>query len=366
MTRIPIDFVVAGGRTLGLGHVVRSAALAREARFRGWSVRCFLDGDATATEVWERASGARALPWDPDFDGFAPIVALDRPNEKSALLARLDARRARALLIDDARTYRRAPQAPRAWRLLPGLHHPCVETSGATDAEGFALLSGPHYAILSEDHRTCAPRDLDTRSSILVSLGGSDPHRIGPDIARAARRAADTLTRASESSTSLDVDVVFGPAFDDPGDREAHRLEADGCRVHRALDAPAMAERMRAARLAIIGFGTSASELACHGTPFLTVAHHDGDRGPARDLEARGFGRVLGSARHIDRVPIETRVKRALRDDHWMRKSARLGRRAIGAGAGAVRVFDRLEADLALRSARTHEPLPEHDESATA
>ena len=352
MSPVPIDFVVQGGREQGLGHVVRSARLAAEAARRGWRVRGFVEGDAAARGVWEETCEQPALSLTESASPFAPIVGLDGPEHKGDLLERLARSGVRPLLIDDERTYDCAPEAPRGWRLLPGLHHAPVETSGATDAAGFALLSGPGFSILPDAHRDLAPTPASERSSVLVSLGGADPHRIAPLVARAAIEAVEALRDHALPHMTMTVDVVFGPCFSDPGEREAERLRDVGCVVHQALEAPQMAARMRAAKLALIGFGTSLTELAWHGTPCLTVTHNDADRGPARDLEARGLARVLGNARRLERVPLATRIKRALLDDHWRAESASAAREAIGDARGIDRLFDRIESDLCLRSGR--------------
>lgn len=356
MNRLPIDFVASGGRDLGLGHIVRSARLAREANARGWSARGFVDGDEVAHRIWRETSGFEAQPFDATLEGYAALVALDGPADKTPLLRRLGRLGCRPVLIDDERPYVNPAQSPRGWRVLPGLHHARCETSGATDAQGFALLSGPHYTILAEDHRrfaTPTPTDAD-RDRVLVTLGGSDPHRAGPVIAHAARAALSTWARHDPSADRLGVDVVFGPSFEDPDEREANALREAGCRVHRSLDASAMAARMRAARIALVGFGTTVSELAWHATPFLTITHHEADRGPARDLEARGYGRMLGTASRLDRLPAAARIEHALRDTEWQRQSAALARRALGDGKGAGRIFERIEIELALRAAGPH------------
>ncbi|MEM9175867.1 MAG: hypothetical protein AAGC67_11590 [Myxococcota bacterium] len=365
MSPIPIDFVAHGGRDQGLGHIVRSARHAAEAIDRGWRVRGWVEGDDAALAVWARTCGRPARPLREAHEAFAPIVAVDGPDDKRALLGRLGEIGARPLLIDDERAYARRPNAPRGWRLLPGLHHAPVDTSGATDASGFALLAGPRFAILSDAHRFAPEPTRAERSSLLVSLGGSDPHRAGPRVALGALEALGTLAHRDEIEMPDRVDVVFGPCFVDDDAREARALRDAGCFVHHALDASGMSDRMQQARLALIGFGTSVTELAWHGTPFLTLTHRERDRGPARNLEARGYGRVLGSAQRLDRVPIAKRVRRALLDGLWQEESARAARLAVGDARGASRLFDRIESDLALRSARGS-ALPERAADAAA
>ena len=362
MSALPIDFVASGGRELGLGHIVRSARLAREAARRGWSVRGLVDGDAVAHRVWRETSGFEARRFAPDSDRFAPLVSLDGPYDKRPLLERLAGLGVRPILIDDERPYAIAPASPRGWRVLPGLHHARCETSGATDAQGFALLSGPRYAILSDAHRAHATPRTGPRKSILVTLGGSDPHRAGPLVGLAARAAVRELARTGSGFRELQVDVVFGPSFEDPADRDASLLEAAGCRVHRGLDAFGMADRMRLARLAIVGFGTSVTELAWHATPFLTIPHHDHDRGAARDLASRGFGRTLATARRLNRSAVSRHILDALRDETWRTTSATRARDVLDDGDGVARIFARIETELALRAPG---PRPRHHEATT-
>ena len=192
-----------------------------------------------------------------------------------------------------------------------------------TDSQGFALLSGPRFAILAEAHRRFSVPAAAERNSVLVTLGGSDPHRASPVVARAARQALSEWQASDGEAIPLHVDVVFGPSFEDPGDREAEALREAGCRVHKGLDAPAMAARMRAARVALVGFGTAINELAWHATPFLTITHHDSDRGPARDLEACGFGRHLGPAHTLERLPLVAPIDAALLPSDVPERSAR-------------------------------------------
>jgi len=343
-----IEFILAGGAGVGLGHVVRCAAIAVEARTRGWDVRAFLDGDHAARATWKALSGEAIEGGSQDWQASPAysVAALDFPNEKHAWLERLSRAGVRSLLIDDTRGARRAD-----WTLLPGLHHSldAGPNHAREPADGNRLFCGARYAILPEAHRRASRTPLKGRDRVLLSLGGADPHRLTPILAPIL---IDTLRRYAGQIPATTLDVVLGAAYEDPGQMLKSRLEARGAHVFRALDASAMAERMRRARVAVIGFGTSLTELAWHGTPFLTVTHHESDRAPARDLEANGLGRVLGTASRLDPQRVERRIVRALLDREWLEDSSDLAYHMLRGGMGVRHLLERLEDSLSHRSNR--------------
>ena len=219
-------------------------------------------------------------------------------------------------------------------------------------------MIGPSYALLSREHLARNPIPLNTRHRILLSMGGSDPHRFTPRIVRAI---SVVLASRSLRSSINGVDVVLGAGFEDPKGLEAQAIEDLGFQVHRTVSADKMAELMHRARLALIGFGVSLSELAWHNTPFLSVPHHDADRAPARDLAANGVGRILASGSELDRNQMVNRITAALEDQEWQRSSSALANTALEGGSGADRVLSRLEDDLAKRKLagdQTERPTP--------
>lgn len=341
-----IDFVFSGGAGVGLGHVVRCATLAAAAQRRGWRVGGWLDGDDAARAKWQELTGR-------DVDGAradlsprrrAGVVALDFPETKPHWIERLAGRASPVLVIDDA-----GDVAGATWQLLPALHHG-LDRAGEPDAGGGRprRLVGPRYAVLPDAHRRLGPDWTAPRTRLLVSLGGADPHRVGPALARRS------IEVARVTDPTLAVDVVLGPAFADAGDVESDRLTALGAHVHRGPAMAEMARLMARARLAVIGFGTSLGELAWHGTPFVCVPHHDFDRAPARALEANGIGRLLATVADVraGAPEIDRRLAAALIDDPWLRESAARAHARLEGGRGIDRLFQILEADPAPRAPR--------------
>ena len=345
-----VDFVVAGGRRTGLGHLARCATLANEARRRGWRVRAFLAGDAAGGDAWRERTGLDIdgawSDWTPD--GRDPLVALDFPQAKDDWVERLQRLALRCLVVDDERLL----EGP-DWILLPGLHHAIHADSDRPRTTARRLVGG-RYAILAAAHRGARPVPFDQRDRVLLSLGGADPRgltgRIVPALDEALARVADAVSG---------VDVVLGPAFRDPTPDFRQVVERRGFHVHRGLSSEAMAERMTRARLAVVGFGTTLTELAWHGTPFVCVTHQPSDLAPARALEGVGIGRVLGDAEHLDLAGLPATLAAALADHAWQRATARRARAALGDGFGARSVFDRLEGEADTDPERAARPTPQ-------
>lgn len=319
---------------------MRCVAIARAAIDRGLVVRAFLDGDETAVDRLGSAlpEAGRPLAWSRWTRATRACVTLiDLPGETHAAkldwLHRLHATGSRSVLIDDLALLGRADLS-----VCPGLHHPS-EAPTASRAGADRYLGGPGYVILGEAHRRLAPDLEKRRRSLLLSLGGADPHRVTPWI---APRLARILEESQVDHGIERREVVLGPAYHDPGDRTRDALTRAGWQVHRALPSDAMADAMARARLAVMGFGTSLGELAWHGTPHASVTHHPSDDVPARQLEDRGIGCHLGCARALDATRVETRFRRVLEDPDWQRRSARVAFEAIEGGRGVERLLDRL------------------------
>jgi spore coat polysaccharide biosynthesis predicted glycosyltransferase SpsG len=339
--RPDIDFVVAGGARYGMGHVMRSGALAAAAALRGWRVRTFLAGDRIARERWHASCpSSRLETWSAwRASESAPLTVFDHPFAKSRWIAACRRDRTRAIVLDDPRAIGRARLT-----INPALHHlPDRADDGWESAEDDPerlTLRGPRYSILSPAHRETPHRALAERDGLLLSLGGADPHGVTP-------RIAPLLVRALETAGTPGIRrrcVVLGPAYRDPDGVVATALAASGWQVERALEPSAMARAMAEARLAVMGFGTSLTELAWHGTPHLSVTHHSQDDAWALRLESLGIGGWLGHAAALDAEFVLARFGRALADVEWQESSAARARAAIEGGSGCERILDRLAA----------------------
>lgn len=338
--RPDIDFVVAGGARYGMGHVMRSGALAAAAAQRGWRVRAFLAGDRVAQVRWRASCPESTLEtWSGwSAAGCAPLTVFDHPFAKARWIAACPRERTRAIVLDDVRAVGRARLT-----INPALHHMPLDADEARenpeDDPESLTLRGPRYSILAAAHRDTPHRPLLERDGLLLSLGGADPHAVTPRIAPLLRR---TLEESALPHGIRWRCVVLGPAYYDPDGHTAASLAAAGWQVERALEPAAMARRMAQARLAVMGFGTSLTELAWHGTPHLSLTHHEQDAPWALRLEERGIGGWLGHAALLDAAFVAERFARGLADPEWQHESARRAHAAIDGGRGCERILERL------------------------
>ncbi len=343
---LAIDFVVAGGAALGLGHVMRSAAIAEAAIQQGHSVRVFFEGDEGALSAWRSAAPgtmqAQILPWSAyPADRAAPVGVLDFPIEKASWIALLSENNARSLVLDDPRSVDAADLT-----INPALHHGLTPPSPRESSAGGArLLEGPAYSVLAQSHRATPYQPWAQRPNLLLSIGGADPHQATPKLAPWISDILDALRhKATHPHPFQNKHVVLGGAFADPQNKTRDALHEAGWKVHSALRPAKMAELMASTRLAVMGFGTSLTELAWHGTPHLSVTHHRFDMPHAAALEARGVGRHLGYAGELDGNRVKAVLRQSICDPQWQSASADTARAMLQGGNGVDRILDEIKA----------------------
>lgn len=324
-----LDVVVAGGPGIGFGHLMRSGTIAAEAIRLGWRVHLHLEGDLRAADKLSEAAGSKAIfewsQWPGSRAGG--MLLIDIPGDKSEWLERGEATGMPAIVLDDEQHRDKARLT-----ICPSLH--------ARPAESARRIAGPRYVVLSRTHLETPSPPLAARDELLLSLGGSDPHR-------ATLRVAPWIARLLDDPTIdhglVTRHVVLGPGFADPDSRAAEALREAGWQVHRALSQAAMAQRMAAARLAIMGFGTSLGELGWLGTPHLSITHHASDDRHARRLEAHGIGLHLGFAPELAADAVLPKLRRGLVDRDWQRAGAERAASLLQGGLGAQRIVAQLE-----------------------
>lgn len=324
-----IDVVVAGGPDVGFGHLMRSGTIAAEAIRLGWQVHLHLEGDPRAAAKLAEAAGSDAIfEWSRWPDSRAGgMLLIDLPGDKSEWLERAEAAGVPAIVLDDERHVDRARLT-----ICPSLH--------ARTAESARRIAGPRYVVLSRLHLETSSPPLTSRNELLLSLGGSDPHRA---TLRVAPWITDLLDDPAIEHGFASRHVVLGPGFADTEGQAAEALRGQGWQVHSALSQSAMAQRMAAARLAIVGFGTSLGELAWLGTPHLSITHHSRDDRHARRLEAHGIGLHLGFAPELAAEAVLPKLQRALIDRDWQRASAERAALLLEGGLGVRRILGQLE-----------------------
>jgi len=328
-----------GGPGIGLGHVARLAALAREAAGRGYACRFALNADPAARAL----VAAR---------GFADVVvapeALD--DEIAFLLARVPP----APLVTDLRGrepsfYRRLREAGVVVAAVDDMGQ---ETAARLVINGDAdpsyaryrevwppqrFLVGTAYTPLEPAYAAePPPADDPARDRLLITFGGAD----ADDFTRRALAAVEDLA-------PMAVDVALGPAY---GFVDAVRAVAAASRHDVRVHAPAaaMIALYRRARVALAAGGVTQHELLACGVPTVSVPHVAREKAECDAFAAAGAVVTFGpdELRPGGGVP---RAVAALWPDAGRRLTlAAAGRRLVD-GRGTARIMDELEAIIAAR-----------------
>ncbi|MHA6287065.1 hypothetical protein [Maricaulis sp. CAU 1757] len=301
-----------GGGQIGLGHVMRCAALADALMARG------------ARIAWLTATPA-AMP--ETLRQRVEVVSLPDDRHEAEWLAETVSAVSASWLVGD---WKVTPDAVlRAW---PRSAPPIALVGGFTgavevalrvrqglvethEASGTPTLSGPDWILLPAGLKTAPQRDMNhPPERLLVSLGGtSTPVARRVEQALAACPAAERLT--------------------------IERANPDGARD--ASHLTGLDRAMRRADLAILAGGTSLHEAAALGLPAISLPLADNQQARAADFTRLGLGLTLDP--YAD--DFQDRLCAALTgllEDEGVRQTMSDRGRALVDGRGAERLAEYL------------------------
>lgn len=329
-----------GGGKFGYGHVKRMVALARALRDREGIAAIFaLNGTQDAAQPIRRAgfdvamlNGASDL--ETLIDANSPdLLLLDgREGPSRAELEKLKRGVAVTAVIDDGHDRRLAADYA---------YYPPVPGARALNWTGSHTLPriGWEYALLGLGPNTALSRAPAARPTVLVAMGGSDPHGL-------TLRAAKAL---AELDSNLRIRFVIGSGMKDAAG-VARTLVALKKNYETVEGADDLSTEYASADVALCAFGVTAYELASFGTPAIYLSLTDDHASSASAFADAGMGISLGVAGKLDDAEIARTVQ-------WLlgKSAARRDMRQAGLslmdGQGAARIAADLSAALA--AART-------------
>jgi len=213
----------------------------------------------------------------------------------------------------------------------PGVAAPAGEN-------GARYLLGPRFALLRREFAGPVARDVRQRvGRLFLILGGATPSGLVAALARVARQALPAAV----------VDLVVGPAGDDPSLVVEKLADLDGVNVHAAPES--VRPLMLGADLAITGGGFTLFELAATGTPALGVELAPNQRANLAGMVGAGTLVVAGKAEEAGLHEAVGRTLRTLALDVERRRAMSQRGLALVDGRGAVRVAEAIRARLAER-----------------
>jgi len=301
-----------GGPRAGIGHVLRSLALARRLRSLRMGVRLAAEPpDVPLVRRARRQAGVSVLSsarWRPN------VVVVDRPDPSAPGLTALHRRWPSARLV--ALDYY-GPSVPALAAT--------VNLNAARKAAGDRRVqrSGLRYAIIRESFR--AARRLTGRSragvrSVYVGFGGTDPH--GWSLA-----AVRALTTVLPKGATIHLVV---------GQRPVEPMPAGArVRLHVAVGDPS--RLLAASDFAVIGGGTMLIEAACVGVPAIVVPRTRLERIFSREFVDAGAAKLIPVGRAFPARGVAKQAAAILRTPATRRRMRAAGRRLVD-GRGVARI----------------------------
>ncbi len=324
------EFRFALGRSVGMGHLRRSEALAVELAARGWETYGTCHGAGPGEKPLRGISLSEEFPVFEEAAGIHPdLVVVDSylltlgdrkaiKDKESRLVCFLDApaEDPADLVVDvnlgaEAAAY--AAAGCRSKVLLAGPDYFCVRP---------ALL---HHAALSRKRDRSGPVE-----NILLTFGGSDWHHL----------AERTLEELSWVSLRLNVRLVVG---DLSRQRPAlgAALQALPCAEMTATGAE-IAEHFTWADMALSAAGLTKYELALCGVPAIIVAIAENQVPSAKEFSRRRLARYLGRADALPKGALARSLEELLAGPGERAAMSAAGKRLVD-GRGAARIADEIE-----------------------
>jgi spore coat polysaccharide biosynthesis protein SpsF len=329
-----------GGGKFGYGHVKRMVALARALRDReGIGAIFALNGSEDAATPIRRAGfevamlhGASDLETLLDANNPDILLLDGREGPSRAELERLKRGVAVTAVIDDGNERRLAADYA---------YYPPVPAAKALDWTGSNTLPrlGWEWALLGLNPNAAPTRAPSLRPTVLVAMGGSDPHGLTLRMAKALA-VLDTAYR---------IRFVIGTGMKNAG-TVARGLVALKKNYETVEGADDLSIEYASADVALCAFGVTAYELAACGIPALYLGLTPDHVDSASAFADAGMGINLGLADKAPEAEIARTVQWLLNKPAARREMRNAGLSVLD-GQGAARIAADLS--IALASART-------------
>jgi len=322
-----------GGAGFGYGHVKRMVALARALRDReGIGAIFALNGTEDAATPIRRAGfkvamlhGASDLETLIDANSPDMLLLDGRTGPSRAELEKLKRGIAVTAVIDDGDDRRLAADYA---------YYPPVPGAKALSWTGSNTLPriGWDYALLGLNPSAAPTRALASRPTVLVAMGGSDPHGLTARCAKAlAVLDPGYRIRFIIGSGMKDAHVV------------AQGLVAMKKNYETVEGADDLSIEYASADVALCAFGVTAYELAAFGIPAIYLGISDDHARSASAFADAGMGISLGAMDRVSDAEIARSVQ-SLLNKPAVRRDMRAAGLSLMDGQGAARIA----ADLAV------------------
>jgi pseudaminic acid biosynthesis-associated protein PseG len=318
-----------GGAEIGYGHLVRTAAIARE----------FLDEDHTVTYATTTPETAEEV-----CPEEAEVTPLDSRSNPSAFLEWIQANQPDAVLIDaypaDTEYQQRIREhVPLAVYIDDARYPTCADVliNGNLYASDLAYdfvgnlpkqLLGPDFVPLREEVRLLADQDplwRDSPHRALITMGGSDIQNRTPTVIR------------SFEEFNLHVDAIVGPGFSEQQERAVRAAaEAVTPDVSVSRDPENLVERMFQTDIAVSTASSTTYELLAVGTPIVCQPVAENQQMIAETLKNRDMASVVNAGE--ENPGFRRSIDRYISDTSLRKRYSEAGRKLVD-GHGTERIY---------------------------
>ncbi len=336
--------------SIGVGHVMRCAAVAEQAINAGERVLFLVSTEESAVIVESFGFPCEMVGGDPHL--FMRVDAINlarvaRDEDASAILIDsyavtngffdelanlLATRDTKVAYIDDAFTFKEgftSHPAPIQADVVINYGFAFTEAQYRNAYEGLStmLCIGPEYAPVRASFGQVSSGDhvRDDVETILVTCGYANPDGILEKLATCCLQAHETAR----------VQVVLGG--DAPFSLGSFGAQVAG-RVHLLRNAQNMPELMRSADIALSASGLTLYELACMGVPTVALPTAENQAGHALGFQDLGLGPHVPLDRPFDFDGITASLRELASSASLRTRFSRAEQRAVD-GWGGKRIF---------------------------
>jgi len=201
------------------------------------------------------------------------------------------------------------------------------------------FLLGPKYALLREEFANLGKRKINEKvQNILVTLGGSDPFNLTPNI-------LNVLDRIKED---FNITIVIGHFFDNVSGIE-NKVKKMSKKVKLIYNFSQMANLMLSSDLAITGGGVTLYELAATGTSALAFCLADNQYKNVTGMAEASVMIDMGWGSKFDEENFYKKINELLKDYQLRKKMSKSGQKLVD-GKGSWRVSKIIMKNIQRRS----------------
>ncbi len=306
-----------GGSTIGMGHVARSANLARLIMEGGISVEFWVN-DSPAVAAYLEGFDLKEQPLETRSQiPSTELVVLDTKKDVTELVRMLKKKGKKVMLMDNT-----TPAAKYAdITVIPSVFTRQVKEKN--------VYAGKEFIILGENFLKARERKHLEHSHplrVLVTMGGADPNNL-------TLKVVDALW----DMENIDVIVVIGPAYRyvDSLSRYEREGRAGFSFIYGVKD---IAPLTTLCHVGFTAMGTTIYELAYMGMPSMVIGNHPDDTEDMDAFNELNMGTALGYHMDVDRRHIRETLRHFIDDARlWKTYSDRA--RSLVDGNGGLRVL---------------------------